>query len=612
MSTDGTSSRLSTVSRDGGDRRRWSPPKQDLVNLRQSLTKGELQVIACLDALLNENWEFYVQPYLNGCRPDLVLVNPHVGIAVFEVKDWSLSTLSYQAASHRDSAWIAVREGRAKRAARSPIAQVVGYKEEIHRWYCPSLSGDLGQAAITAGVIFTQAKTDDVRHLLEPELVDLHPRYHPVAGSDALARHDLETIFPEGVRTASSLMTESAVSDLRMWLAEPAHAAEQRTPLSLSTRQRELTTTRTATGLRRIRGPAGSGKTLVLAARAAEILRSRPEAQVLVVSFNHTLRSYIRDLVVRFGARPNTITWLGFHEWCRRTLNEAGRSAAYKQLWKEHSPGEILDELLPQATNEALEKGPTASCASTYDAVLIDEGQDFEPSWWNALRKVVRTDGEMVLVADRAQDLYGRSQRWTDEAMTGAGFSGPWNELDDTYRLPFELLAHLEAFCRKFVPEAQDAFPALEAQLDLPYLTLAWHQVDGFELAERVAEEARRLATSDLCVLVDTKDLGVAVVERLNDHGIATHHTFSENERVERVLKRTFFRGDARVKVTTVHSFKGWESPRLVVGVGCDAGSRLIYTALTRLQANDVNCTMTVVCSDERFAEYGSSWGIAD
>jgi hypothetical protein len=34
--------------------------------------------------------------------------------------------------------------------------------------------------------------------------------------------------------------------------------------------------------------------------------------------------------------------------------------------------------------------------------------------------------GEMVLVADKTQDVYGTAGVWTDEAMSNSGFRGQW------------------------------------------------------------------------------------------------------------------------------------------------------------------------------------------
>jgi hypothetical protein len=45
-----------------------------------------------------------------------------------------------------------------------------------------------------------------------------------------------------------------------------------------------------------------------------------------------------------------------------------------------------------------------------FDAVLVDEGQDFGLQWWNLLREPRgSTGGEMLLVTDPTVDLYGKS-----------------------------------------------------------------------------------------------------------------------------------------------------------------------------------------------------------
>jgi hypothetical protein len=64
-----------------------SPPIDQLEKLRQPLTAGERLVFDLFNEGLAPEWEIYIQPHLNGLRPDFVLLNPDVGIAVFEVKD---------------------------------------------------------------------------------------------------------------------------------------------------------------------------------------------------------------------------------------------------------------------------------------------------------------------------------------------------------------------------------------------------------------------------------------------------------------------------------------------------------------------------------------------
>src|SRR5689334_20760476 len=73
-----------------------SPPREHLSNLVPPLRPGERAVFDFFDAHLAPDWEIYVQPHLNGLRPDFVLLHPSIGIAVFEVKDWNLAACDWR------------------------------------------------------------------------------------------------------------------------------------------------------------------------------------------------------------------------------------------------------------------------------------------------------------------------------------------------------------------------------------------------------------------------------------------------------------------------------------------------------------------------------------
>jgi len=69
--------------------------------------------------------------------------------------------------------------------------------------------------------------------------------------------------------------------------------------------------------------------------------------------------------------------------------------------------------------------------------------------------------------------------------------------------------------------------------------------------------------------------------------------------------------GDARVKSTTLHSFKGWESRALVVHISHafnEQGLALIYAGLTRLKRHTEGSFLTVICSASELLEYGKGW----
>ncbi|WP_218118032.1 nuclease-related domain-containing protein [Pelistega sp. MC2] len=53
-------------------------------------TNGERALINFLEFTLNDEYEIYYQPYLNGKNPDIVLMRKGGGVLIIEVKDWNL------------------------------------------------------------------------------------------------------------------------------------------------------------------------------------------------------------------------------------------------------------------------------------------------------------------------------------------------------------------------------------------------------------------------------------------------------------------------------------------------------------------------------------------
>jgi hypothetical protein len=607
-----------------------SPPKNEFDRLRQPLTSGENKVFDLFDNYLAPEWEIYVQPHVNGLRPDFVLLNPLVGIAVFEVKDWNLDAMHYRVEERkgRVPGLVATKDGKTfSMEADNPIEKVYRYKNEIFELYCPRLQQGAGFAVITAGVIFPFADDKRVRDLFALSLkhrgMDRFPLYNPVSGASSLESGDIRAVFPEGVRQYSKMMNPAIADDIRYWLVEPDFASTQRQPIELDINQRGLVTSRTQSGYRRIRGAAGSGKSLVLAARAAELLNQGK--QILVVTFNITLLHYLMDIAVRWprerGNTRSDITWLNFHAWCKRVCEDAACGEQYSQLWANGAnPKHVLDHVLPGLVGQILD-GAEGSEVPRYDAVLVDEGQDFMPHWWNVLRKVCKPSGEMLLVADATQDIYETARAWTDEVMTGAGFRGAWSELPVSYRMPQLALAKARDFAERFLPEDLTNLPENKNfEIDLEPSELRWVQVSAEHASEvcrneilRLFQESslRDLAITDATFLCGQKKFGIEVVSLLGGKGIRSVHTYHPDEEESRRQKVGFYMGDARVKATTLHSFKGWESRILVIYIGESVSEKdlaLIYTGLTRLKRSPVGSCLTVVSSAPQLTEYGKTW----
>lgn len=602
-----------------------SPPLTELDKLRQPLTEGERLVLNFFLNHLTQDWEIYIQPHLNGLRPDFVLLSPQKGIAVFEVKDWNLDALHYFFKRPPNTAPILFGDDGKKQFSlqkNNPVERINQYKEEIFNLYCPRLEENKGFGVITAGIIFTCAKTQAVKELLRPAIQhyahDQYERLNTVSGCDILNSSDITKVIPN-VYKIDQRMSKVIAADLRNWLVEPEFSREQRIPLmaELDKKQRDLVTSRTSTGLRKIRGPAGCGKSLVIAGRAAKL--SEDLKDVLVVTFNITMLNYLLDYAVRFsfnGKTRSQITALNFHYWCKRVALQTGHIIDYDELWKKNDNQKMMETLLATHTQEWLDE---LDEEDKYDAILVDEGQDFRREWWIALRKALRQGGEMVLVADKTQNIYGVSQSWTDGSLTGSGILARWNELTSSYRLPRSLCELASNFIDTYLPDTENMRPVpLQGEIDF-HTELRWIQVQSNIIAdiccnaliEIVKNAEPQIAFADLTCVVDHEEIGMKVVSLLLEKKIYCIHTFSEGGRESRRKKLAFFKGDGRVKVTTLHSFKGWESRALVVQVSkVDSLDKLslLYTGITRLKKNENGSYLTVVCSAPELETFGRTW----
>lgn len=244
-----------------------SPPLDQLSSLRTPLTPGEQRVLDFFIKRLPEEWEIYIQPHLNGLRPDFVLLNPNVGIAVYEVKDWNLNAMPYKVEYSSQGApelWATSRDGVDFRVADNPIEKVIQYKDSILNLYCPRLALNTSAtngsclSVVTAGVILTEATTDEAKNLFLPfqehlKLLGNKEPYHPIVGIDALKGNQLNVVFPSAQWRTSKYMNPKLADDLRHWLVEPDFASTQREPLELNKRQETLVTSRTRTGYRNVK-----------------------------------------------------------------------------------------------------------------------------------------------------------------------------------------------------------------------------------------------------------------------------------------------------------------------------------------------------------------------
>lgn len=281
-----------------------------------------------------------------------------------------------------------------------------------------------------------------------------------------------------------------------------------------------------------VTGPVGSGKTLVLAARARWLAQSHPGWRIQILCYNKALIPYLRSLVSghpaidvstfgKFAAALGHRVSLSYEDTATRDLDSAIRNG------------------IPQII----------------DALLIDEVQDFMPAWLDfALRTVRPGRGGAVVAGDAVQALY----RDGDTARVLRGRHVETHQLKRPYRSTAQVLAAVGALDPRF--EVQGASSALDGEpVDLVWAA-SWD-----EQARCVAWEIRRMIDAGerepghIAILV-TKIAGT--IRRVSDALRAQAIPF---EVVDKTNSDSFDPTTASVKIITVHSAKGHEFPVVIL-----------------------------------------------
>ncbi|MDA9628875.1 NERD domain-containing protein [Pelagibacteraceae bacterium] len=566
-----------------------------------------------------QNWEIYKHPHFNGFKPDFICLNPKIGILILEVKNWNLKNYKVENDLFKYS---------------NPFNQAERYKENIANIYCPRLKDNFrAWGVIHCAVVFPFENEISISTFFD-SLNEVHhqKKYLYLVGKETIESNNLKNKIPDIYKDNSYFMNEMIADDLRSWLIEPDYSKEQKENLELTNIQSELINSRTETGFRRIRGAAGTGKSVIIAGRAVELAKQNKD--VLVISFNITLTHYLRDLCSRyFRGYRNLVTWKSFHQWTKDIASDLSIIDKYNKIWSEHfeysydsdSVDQILTKDIPALIDDELSDNLLPYVA-TYDAILVDEGQDFDPSWWTILRKVLRKNGEMVMVSDTTQNIYLRKKtNWTDRSMIGSGFRGNWIDLKESHRLPESFINYLSNFMNTYLVENEKIIPfakQINNELDFYPCSIKWINEKKdivnccvAEMLNIISKDTKNdRAFTDLTFITDNEKIGIGVVARLRKMKIETVHTYKldgDNTYSQKKRKMSFWKGVPKVKATTIHSFKGWEARLLVININQAKTLKdfaIIYTALTRIKKHSLGSFLTVISGAEKLNQYGLSW----
>ncbi len=142
-------------------------------------------------------------------------------------------------------------------------------------------------------------------------------------------------------------------------------------------------------------GPAGSGKTFLALEKACTLAEAGND--VLLLCFNQRLAEWLRTQCVQ----KESISIHHYHGLCSHFCQIAGLPLPTPDPLSD--PKTFFAATLPEALLDAI-----SATDRRFDAVIVDEGQDFESLWWISIQELLKdgTQGPLYIFYDDNQHIY--------------------------------------------------------------------------------------------------------------------------------------------------------------------------------------------------------------
>lgn len=271
----------------------------------------------------------------------------------------------------------------------------------------------------------------------------------------------------------------------------------------------------TVEGVQRIRGLAGSGKTIVLALKAAYLHAQHPEWKIAVTFNTRSLKGQLRQLINTFyieqtSEEPDWENIHIIHAWGAPGGGERNgmyymfcgvNNVEYCDFMTARSRYGTTDPF-GEACNKALSDAQKYN--PQYDAILVDEAQDFSPAFLRLCYEMLREPKRLVYAYDELQNLRSQSLP-SPEEIFGVTESGtpkvrfkPFEEgqpqqdiiLEKCYRnsRPALVTAHALGFGIYRQPTA----PKESGLVQMFDQSSLWHDI-GYDITEGSLEDGKRV-----------------------------------------------------------------------------------------------------------------------
>ncbi len=562
-------------------------------------TEGEKRLFRLLRDALPDDFRVWYEPRIKSRYPDFVLLAPAFGLLLLEVKDWSAGKIS--GASSKT-----VQRG--NESSKNPIEQARDYllplvnklwqeKLLLHTsgpyrerpcfpWAYGAVFSEITRQQLDERDLSTIFPHDSVICKDELDALCANPEEGETLASLRRLFHmyfDFPPLSDEQMQTAQGVILPE--TKVKRELVQTSFAldttADRIEMIRVLDRDQDCIARGIGDGHRIVNGVAGSGKTVLLQARARMLAKHDRNKRILFLCFNKALAASLRAELKDVSEQVEVYHFDSWLPSCWGLYKGDPESwPAYHTRIGEEAPDVVRD----------------APAEKKYDAILIDEAQDFELEWFKTCVQALRDPehGDLLIAVDGAQSLYGRPKgsTWISVGVQARGRS---RSLDRNYRNTRELLSFAWGL-------TQDTLQVADTETNVRVAPReVWRHGPPPKFFEASDEEdEKRAVVRELQRLqklgISGSRIGILYAQ---DRGGRIHrlHRDLQEDGIElcwvREQNRDSFTSQPGVRLSTIKSAKGLEFSAVIL-VALDQlpddrdtpeeNINLLYVALTRAQ----------------------------
>ena len=564
-----------------------------------------------LENILSVDDIMYIDAVVNEVTADFIIVRPNKGVLLLNVFEENLSECTLS----EDKKKIDVHG----QLYQSPIDLISlcqsSIKDGIEELLMSTIVDSRNFSLIKKVVIFSENTIDEIKDFFGYKGNVVNFTY--VFGKEFIEERDVtQNLYT----TTGFLYNNNAFDDVvRRKLAKiisPSWHSYQEGRIDMRPIGAQRRLSESSVTQQKISGVAGSGKTQVLAFRAGNAMK-RTGGDVLVLTYNITLANYLKFRLseIREDFSWEKIDVYPYHQFFRIRAAECQLHVEFGSYQDETFFGDSRNH-------------------KKYSAVFVDEVQDYTTEWLRIIMQnfLLEPNGELVVFGDPKQNVYQRPLDTNGDIRLGV-IGGQWNrQLTTSRRFTNPRLANLAtAFQAQFMANLPSDDITTENIMSntfnfqiLTYIDMRQNNTtdalvsniitiisnDSNEARDFVvlASSTKLLRNIDTLYRQRTNEqteitfISTEALEKLKQiHNVsderAANWKFNRDfEALDRTRKQLFTTEKRCLKISTIQSFKGWESPSVIVILESDfalhnttfrpMSPQTIYTAITRAREN--------------------------